>query len=142
MPGYLIDTNILSEIRKGARRARPEVWDWWRGMRHEQLYLSVMTVGEIRKGIDRLAARDAAQTLVLEAWLDEVKSAFQERLIEVSAGVAEYWGRLQALRSLPEIDALLAASALRYDLTLVTRNEADFEGLGLRLLNPFQENLQ
>ena len=108
-------------------------------MRHVELYLSVMTIGEIRKGIDCLAARDAAQTLVLEAWLDEVKSAFQERLIEVSAGVAEFWGRLQALRYLPEIDALLAASALRYDLTLVTRNEADFAGLGVRLLNPFQE---
>jgi predicted nucleic acid-binding protein len=138
MAGYLLDTNILSEIRKGASRATPHVWQWWLGMEHEELFLSVLTIGEIRKGIDRLALRDAARTLVLERWLDEMKISYQERLIEVDTSIAEHWGRLQAVRPLPEVDALLAASALKHDLTLVTRNTADFNGLGLRLLNPFE----
>jgi predicted nucleic acid-binding protein len=139
MAGFLLDTNVLSEIRKGSRRARPEVWKWWLGMQGQELFLSVMTLGEIRKGIDRLGARDALQTLVLERWLGEVKNEFQQRLIEVTPDIAEWWGRLQAIRSLPDVDALLAASALHHDLTLVTRNEADFAGLGIRVFNPFQD---
>lgn len=137
MRGYLLDTNVLSEIRKGSKRAQPEVYQWWLGVKDQELFLSVMTLGEIRKGIDRLGARDVSQTLALERWLDEVKQTFRERVIDVSLAVAERWGRLQAIRSLPEVDALLAASVLEYDLTLVTRNEADFEGLGIRVLNPF-----
>jgi len=138
MAGYLLDTNILSEIRKGAKRAQPQVWKWWLGMQDAELFLSVMTLSEIRKGIDRLAAHDAAQTLVLERWFEEVKGAFLDRVIEVTPGIAECWGRLQAARPLPVVDALIAASALQHDLTLVTRNEADFSGLGIRLHNPFQ----
>jgi toxin FitB len=137
MRGYLIDTNVLSEIRKGPQRAQTEVYQWWLGMKDQELFLSVMTLGEIRKGIDRLGSRDVSQTLALERWLDDVKQTFRERLIEISLSVAERWGRLQAVRSLPEVDALLAATALEYDLTLVTRNEADFFGLGIRILNPF-----
>lgn len=139
MDGFLLDTNVLSEIRKGSRRALPEVWKWWIGMQGQELFLSVMTLGEIRKGIDRLGGRDALQSLVLERWLGVVKDEFQNRLIEVTPDIAEWWGRLQAIRSLPEVDALLAASALNRDLTLVTRNVADFAGLGIRLLNPFQD---
>lgn len=139
MDGFLLDTNVLSEIRKGSRRAQPEVWKWWIGMQGQELFLSVMTLGEIRKGIDRLGGRDALQSLVLERWLGVVKDEFQNRLIEVTPDIAEWWGRLQAIRSLPEVDALLAASALNRDLTLVTRNVADFAGLGIRLLNPFQD---
>ncbi len=138
MAGFLLDTNVLSEIRKGSGRARPVVWEWWLGMEGQELFLSVMTLGEIRKGIDRLRAKDAPQTLVLERWLEEVKHAFHERLIEVNVKIAERWGQLQAIRSLPEVDALLAASVLEHDLTLVTRNEADFAGLGIRVLNPFR----
>jgi len=98
-----------------------------------------MTLGEIRKGIGRLGSRDPLQVLVLERWFEEVKSAFSERLIDVSPGIAECWGRLQAVRPLPEVDALLAASALHHDLTLVTRNEADFADLGLRVINLFRQ---
>jgi toxin FitB len=137
MRGYLIDTNVLSEIRKGPQRARTEVFQWWLRMEGEDFFLSVMTLGEIRKGIDRLSFRDMKQSLMLERWLEDMKRAFSERLVEISPAVAERWGKLQAIRSLPEVDALLAASALEHDLTLVTRNEADFAGLGLRVLNPF-----
>ena len=137
MRGYLLDTNVLSEIRKGSQRAQPEVYQWWLSVKDQELFLSVMTLGEIRKGIDRLGARDVSQTLALELWMDEVKQTFRDRVIDVSLAVAERWGRLQAIRSLPEVDALLAASVLEYDLTLVTRNEADFRELGIRVLNPF-----
>ena len=140
MPGFLLDTNVLSEIRKGPQRARQEVYQWWLGMQGQELFVSVMTLGEIRKGIDRLGSRDVSQTLVLERWLEEVKHAFREQLIEVSSGIAECWGHLQAVRSLPAVDALLAASAQHHNLTLVTRNEADFAGLGIRVLNPFQDS--
>ena len=137
MAAFLLDTNVLSEIRKGSGRAHPQVWEWWLGMQDQELFLSVMTLGEIRKGIDRLGSTDVPQSLVLERWLEEVKHAFRERLIEVTVGIAERWGKLQAIRTLPEVDALLAASVLEYDLTLVTRNEADFAGLGIRVINPF-----
>lgn len=137
MRGYLLDTNVLSEIRKGQTRAKPEVYQWWLAMKDQELFLSVMTLGEIRKGIDRLGARDVSQTLALESWLNEVKTTFRERVIDITPAVAERWGKMKAMRSLPEVDALLAASVLEYDLTLVTRNEADFEGLGIRVLNPF-----
>jgi predicted nucleic acid-binding protein len=139
MPGYLLDTNVLSEIRKGPGRTRPEVQQWWLGMQNQELFLSVMTLGEIRKGVDRLAARDATQALVLEHWLTDLKDNFRQRWIEITPAIAECWGRLQALRPLPAVDALLAASALTHQLTLVTRNEADFAGLGVHVLNPFQD---
>jgi len=138
MPGYLLDTNVLSEIRKGPLRAQATVYQWWLSMHNQELFLSVMTLGEIRKGIDWLAHRDAPQALVLEQWLAKVKHAFRDRLLEITPSIAECWGRLQASRALPEVDALLAASVLTLDLTLVTRNEADFDNLGIRVLNPFQ----
>lgn len=137
MPAFLVDTNVLSEIRKGPARAQPEVWQWWLGAQDQELFLSVMTLGEIRKGIDRLAARDRTQAHRLERWLDELKHSFSAQMIPVTPAIAERWGRLQAVSALPEVDALLASSALHHDLTLVTRNEADFAGLGVRIFNPF-----
>lgn len=138
MNGYLLDTNILSEVRKGASRANPDVWRWWLGMKDQEMFLSVMTLGEIRNGIDRLLVRDKPQALFLERWLMGLKKSFGERVLEITCDVADCWGRLQSIRSLPAVDALIAATALHHDLTLVTRNETDFEGLGLTLLNPFQ----
>jgi predicted nucleic acid-binding protein len=137
MPAFLLDTNVLSEIRKGPSRAQPEVWQWWLAMQDQPLFLSVMTLGEIRKGIDRLATRDQRQAFALERWLEGVKESFKAQLIDITPAIAERWGRLQAIRVLPEVDALLASTALHHDLTLVTRNEGDFDGLGVRVLNPF-----
>lgn len=137
MPGFLLDTKVLSEICKGPERANPAVRDWWRAMEGEEIFLSVMTMGEIRKGIDRLRLKDASQALVLDRWLEQVKLSFHERIIVVDVKVAELWGQLQATRALPEVDALLAATALAHDLVLVTRNEGDFAGLGIQVLNPF-----
>lgn len=137
MRGYLIDTNVLSEIRKGESRGESCVLEWWSGMHDQELYLSVVTLGEIRKGIDRLVVRDPFQALVLERWLGQITNSFQERLIEISPSIADRWGKLQATRALPEVDALLAASALEHELVLVTRNENDFSGLDVQIVNPF-----
>lgn len=137
MPAFLLDTNVLSEIRKGSSRATPTVWKWWVSVQDQELFLSVMTLGEIRKGIDRLVTRDQAQALVLERWLEEVRRSFKTQVIDITPAIADRWGRLQALRAVPAVDALLAASALHHDLILVTRNEVDFDGMGVRVMNPF-----
>jgi predicted nucleic acid-binding protein len=141
MRGFLLDTNVLSEVRKGPARADAVVWQWWQGMQERELFLSVMTLGEIRNGIDRLAVRDKPQSLILERWLAGLKNSFNERVLEVTRDVADCWGRLQTIRSLPVVDALIAATALHHDLTLVTRNVSDFKGLGLTMLNPFQRSM-
>lgn len=88
-----------------------------------------------------MRARDAPQTLVLERWLEGVKNAFREQLIVVTPAIAESWGRLEAVRPLPAVDALFAATALQHDLVLVTRNARDFQGLGVSLLNPFSDSV-
>lgn len=88
-----------------------------------------------------MRARDAPQTLVLERWLEGVKNAFREQLIDVTPAIAESWGRLEAVRPLPAVDALFAATALQHDLVLVTRNARDFQGLGVSLLNPFSDSV-
>ena len=139
MPGYLIDTNVLSEIRKGAQRADPRVWSWWLDRREAALFLSVMTLGEIRKGIEQLRKRDGVQAFTLDRWLEQTSHAFKDQILEISEEVADGWGKLQAIRPLPDIDALLAATALHHGLTLVTRNESDFTGLGVTMINPFRK---
>lgn len=134
---YLIDTNIISEIRKG-NRCNPMVADWWATIAEDQLYLSVLVIGEIRKGVELARVRDPQKAAVLERWLGEVTSAFADRVLPVSTDVAEEWGRMNAIRPVPVIDALLAATAKIGRLTLVTRNEADVAGLGAEVLNPFK----
>lgn len=137
MIGHLLDTNVLSEIRKARRGGSPAVRAWWEGMRSQPVYLSVLVLGEIRKGIVLLRRKDPAAAVSFEAWLEETKNAFQSRILDLDVGTTQIWGDLQAIRPLPAIDGLLAATALRHDLTLVTRNIDDFAGLGLRLFNPF-----
>lgn len=134
---YLIDTNVLSELRK--RQADANLVAWVRARPRESLYLSVLSLGEIRKGIEGVA--DAAFRQTLTDWLEvELPKYFLGRVLGVDAQIADRWGRLQARagRTLPVVDAMLAATALQHDLTLVTRNLKDFEGLGVTLLNPWQ----
>ena len=137
MNGYLLDTNILGELRKGRQKADPDVYAWWLGMRCERLFLSVLVLGEIRKGIEMLRRRDPAQVQVLERWLAETQEVFGDRIFDVTQAVAMRWGAMRALRPIPEVDALLAATAIEHNLTMVTRNESDFADLGIRVLNPF-----
>lgn len=134
---FLIDTNIISELRKG-ERCDTAVAAWWAGVAEDDLWLSALVVGEIRKGVELARRRDPRKAEVLETWLSDVLSGFGDRVLPVDATVAEEWGRMNAIRPVPVIDALLAATAKANDLTLVTRNEADVAGLGALVLNPFQ----
>lgn len=133
---YLVDTNVLSELRRKSPHAAVQAWFAKRPA--ATLFLSVLTLGEIRKGIESLA--DAERRLRLIDWLEvDLPAFFTGRLLDVDAAVADRRGRLLAGagRSLPALDSLLAATALAHDLVLVTRNVRDFSGLPVRVLNPW-----
>lgn len=133
---FLIDTNVISEIRKG-NRCNPGVAAWWADVAEDDLWISALVLGEIRKGVELARRRDPQKASALEAWLGEVVAGFADRVLSVDAAVAEEWGRMKAIRPVPVIDALLAATAKANGLTLVTRNEADVAGIGVEVLNPF-----
>jgi len=134
---FLIDTNIISEVRKGDR-CDPAVAAWWAGVAEDDLWLSALVLGEIRKGVELARRRDARKAEALERWLGDVAAGFADRVLPVDTSVAEAWGRMTAIRPVSVIDALLAATAKANGLTLVTRNGADLAGLDVDLLNPFE----
>ena len=131
---YLIDTNVISEIRKG-ERCNLGVSSWYASVTDDDLCLSVL--GEIRKGLERLKSSDPAEARALEEWLGNVTAAFGDRALPVDAAVADEWCSLNGIRPVPTIDGLLAATAKVHDLTFVTRKAADVKGLGASVLNPF-----
>lgn len=133
---YLLDTNVLSELRRRAPNARVVVWFAQRPS--STLYLSVLTLGEIRKGAEGVT--DAQRRMALIDWLEaDLPAFFTGRILPIDAHVADRWGRLVAATGhpLPAIDSLLAATALHHGLFLVTRNERDFTNLGLQVINPW-----
>ncbi len=134
---FLIDTNVISEVRKGDR-GDPAVAAWWAGVDEDDLWLSALVLGEIRKGVELARRRDPQKAGILEAWLNDVVTGFGDRVLPVDAAVADEWGRMNAIRPVPVIDALLAATAKSNGLTLVTRNGSDVAGLGVDVLNPFE----
>ena len=133
---YLADTNAISELRKGAKADRGLV-QFLRA--HEgELFLPVQVVGELVQGIERLRNRnDTVQAARLEAWLLTVVEDFEARILPFDLACAEAWGRLMGAKNQNPIDRQIAAVAIVYDLTIVTRNIGDFEGTGARLVNPF-----
>ena len=133
---FLIDTCALSEPVKP--RPSPQVLTWFDAAPPETLFVSVLTLGEIRKGIEKLG--DGRKRARLALWLEtELPAWFEDRVLPVDRGVAEEWGRLVARRgNIAAIDSLIAATALHRRLTLVTRNVADFAAMGVELLNPWQ----
>ena len=133
---FLLDTNVLAEIRKP--RPHPAVAAWYEEAGDDELFLSVLVVGEIQQGVTRLRRKDPRQAAVYEAWLGKLRREFADRVLPVSQDVALAWGRLAAGDPLPVVDGLLAATALVHGLTMVTRNVADFEPTGVALLNPFE----
>jgi toxin FitB len=134
---FLLDTNVVSELRKG-RRAHPRVMQWFSGVDDADLHLSVLVLGELRQGVERLRARDAASAQRLDGWLRRLAEGYTGRILPIDEPVAELWGRLNVPDPVPAIDGLLAATALVHDLTLVTRNTRDVSRTGARLLNPFE----
>lgn len=134
---YLLDTNVLSETVR--RRPEPRVIGWLEQTPDEALFISVLTFGEIRKGIEGL--RDQQHRERLRVWLEhDLPAWFAGRVLPIDLGVADRWGRLmaEAVRPLPSIDSLLAATALHHELRLVTRNEPDFAYSGLDVVNPWR----
>jgi predicted nucleic acid-binding protein len=133
---YLLDTNVVSEIRKTTGDSN--VLRWYSDVPADDLKLSVLVVGEVAQGIERLRRRgDGIQADTLGAWLTALKNDFRERLVAVSTPIAERWGRLNAVSPLPIIDGLMAATALELDLTFVTRDTAALAATGVRLLDPW-----
>lgn len=130
---YLIDTCVLSE----ARRRTPQAVDWLRAANPNAIFLSVITIGEIMKGIAMKARTDPASAAALNRWLDELRLRYAARLLPIDDAVATNWGRLMAQRSRPMADALIAATARVNNKVLVTRNVADFADMGLDLINPW-----
>ena len=135
---YLVDTNVLSEIRKG-KRADPAVWGWWNSTEDSDLFLSVMVLGEVRRGVEKLRRKDQERAQALESWMKKVVSGFDERVLPVDRKIADTWGAMGVERTLPMVDSLVAATAVAYNLILVTRNTKDMQDSGARLLNPFED---
>ena len=134
--GYLLDTNVLSEIRKG-RRADANVMRWWNQVEAADLYVSVLCLGEIRFGIELKRRKDSKQSEILERWLETTITQFGDRILLVTHSVAERWGSMSLDERLPDTDGLMAATALVHGLTMVTRNTKDFRRSGASILNPW-----
>jgi toxin FitB len=132
---FLLDTNVVSEIRKPRPDSKAQAW--LASAPAAELYLSVLVVGEIRQGVERLRRRDPARAAPYEAWLSELARRFADRLVPVTVEVCEEWGRLNVPDPLPVVDGLMAATAKVQGWTFVTRNVADLARTDVRLLNPF-----
>ncbi len=133
---YLVDTNVISELRKN-ERCDSGVASWFSSVGAEDIFLSVLTFGELRKGIELIRRRDPPSAGFLEIWLKELSVAYSDRILGVDHETAEEWGRMNVPDQLPVIDSLLAATAKVHGMVLVTRNVKDVEPSGVKLLNPF-----
>jgi toxin FitB len=131
-----MDTNVVSELRKKNRR-HPGVAAWIAATPGEALFLSVLVIGELQKGIAILRRTDARAAASIEAWASTLELDYGDRVLPVNAEIARTWGRLSAPDPLPIIDGFLAATAIVNGLTLVTRNTRDVARNGVALLNPF-----
>jgi predicted nucleic acid-binding protein len=136
---YLLDTNVISELRKG-ERADQGVRAWFAELAEKEIFLSVLTVGEIRRGIESIRRRDPDAATALDSWLSRVVEGHRDRIIGVDRAIAEEWGRLNVPDPLPVVDGLLAATAKVTGLTLATRNIVDVEGTGIEVLDPFGDS--
>jgi predicted nucleic acid-binding protein len=133
---FVLDTNVISEARKGAR-ADAGVMRWLSSVAPEDLYVSVLVIGEIRQGIEGLRRRDPIQAGHLETWLSGLRRLYADRILPIDLEIAEEWGRMNAPNPISSRDGLMAATAKARGMTFVTRNTADLQRTGVRVLNPF-----
>lgn len=136
--GFLLDTNVVSELRKG-NRADARVRRWFDEHKGGELWLSALVIGELRRGAELRRLRDKRAGAALLRWLDAVIAEYADRVLPVTVPIAERWAMLNVPDPMPIIDGLLAATALEHDLVLVTRNVADVERSGVELHNPFSQ---
>lgn len=140
---YLIDTNVISEIRKG-RRANAGVRRFFKRVVADEtaVFLSVVTVGELRRGVDLIRHRgDRDQAQRLEVWLDHVLEEYSDFILDLDSAIAQIWGRLRVPHPEQALDKQIAATALIHDLTVVTRNDRDYGATGVKILNPFDSGV-
>jgi len=135
--GYLLDTNVISETRK--LRANTDVMAFLARAESASLFLSVLSLGELRKGVEAKRRTDPAIGLQLATWVDGIETTFADRVLTVDAPTARLWGELSAARSLPVVDTLIAATAIRHGLTLATRNIRDVAATGVVMFDPWRE---
>lgn len=133
---FLLDTNVVSELRKGPRADR-KLTEWFKGLESGDLFLSVLVVGEIRRGIERIRRRDPKSAQALDRWLSGLSAGFEDRVLSVDRRVAEEWGRMNVPDPLPVVDSLMAATAKVHGLVLATRNVKDVASTGVKTVNPF-----
>lgn len=134
---FLVDTNVISELRKGAH-AHANVRAWMRQVDAEELFVSVLAIGELYRGIESIRRRDGAAAIALERWLETVVSDCEDRILDVTLDAVEAWAAMNVPDPLPVIDSLLAATAHVHGLTVVTRNTSDFDRTGVPVVDPFQ----
>ena len=132
---YLLDTNILSETRK--KQADEKVVAFLTSADPSSIYISILTLGELRKGVAQKRRTDPATAASLAAWVDGLEFGFANHILAVDTATAKVWGELSAQRPRPVIDTLLAATAIVHELTFVTRNTSDVDDIDVTLLNPF-----
>ena len=134
---FVLDTNVLSALQK-TRRNEPKVQGWLDSVDSEDLFTSVIVVGEIRRGIEKIRPTDPVFASQLELWLRRLKVDYQDRILSITEEIAEFWGTICPNDPLPEPDGLIAATALHHGMTLVTRNVEHVQRSGVKLLNPWQ----
>ena len=139
---YLLDTNVVSELRKGSRgnQATAASLHGSCTVAPKALYTSVLVIGELRRGIEGIRRRDDRQAKAYENWLEQVRLAFTGRILDIDERIAEEWGRLNVPDPLPAIDGLLAATCKVHGFTFVTRNVADVVRIGIATIDPFMAN--
>lgn len=133
---FLLDTNVVSELRKGAR-ANPRVLEWFNDVADADIHLSVLAVGELRRGVETVRRHDPAQATALDRWVNRLVANHAERVVPVDGAIADRWGRLASIRVASVVDTLMAATAIERGLVLVTRNVKDVAWTGVSYLDPF-----